>query len=222
MLLSIFIITITINGQVLLKPVYAAKNPETLELLRIEMTPESTRLFLSVENRITGGYFCTDRRTYLYLPDNKRLRLIKAEGITYCPELYKFYTTGEKLLFDLTFPAIPEGTKWFDLVEQCGGNCYWMYGITFDNELNKSIDEAFAMIERKESEKALDAIIIITDNIDNKNYGVEGLLYVTIIKLLNEMGKDTEATEWYRKMKTSEAPHLQLFIKYLEDMGIKY
>jgi len=220
--LAFCVITITIQGQVFPKPFYAAKDPETLEIHRIELTNESTIIYLSVENRITGGYFCTDRRTYLYLPDNKRLRLLKAEGIPYCPELHKFVSAGEKLHFELVFPPLSPGTKWIDLVEQCGANCFWVYGIILDEELNRKLDEVFRITSGGKPEENILVFRRLLQEIDSGNYGIEGMLYYNIINAALEAGDTIEAGVWYKRLGESDAPRKEQYLKLLNERGIKF
>jgi hypothetical protein len=205
LLLSAFL-PASLFSQTYIRPNYGMKSHETLEVIRIEAAPQGTTIYLSLENKITGGYFCTDKRTYIIYPDGSRSRMIKASGIPYCPELHKFYAVGEKLHFELTFPPLKEGTKWIDLVEQCGGNCYWVYGITLDNELNRRIDEIFnAASNGKPADNMLLFRKFLEEN-DNLNPGIEGLLYVNIINAAIEAGDRVAAEVWYKRLAASDAP----------------
>jgi len=212
----------TILSQTIAKPNYALKSHETLEIKKIEIEPEATTFYLSIENRTTGGYFCTDRDVFIIYPDKSRSKLISSNGIPVCPDTYKFKTIGEKLDFVLRFPPLKQGTEWIDLIEDCTDNCFSFYCVILDPDLNKSIDDAFVLIENGELDGALAAFIDIAEEIDNNNPGVEGLLYVNIITLANETGNSAKASEWYQRMISSEAPRLQLFIKHLNSQGIKY
>ena len=42
-----------------------------------------------------------------------------------------------------------------NLIEDCQQNCFSFYGIILDNNLNKKIDDAFALAENNEPAKAL-------------------------------------------------------------------
>jgi len=220
-LFSVFLPS-SLLSQTYIKPNYGMKSHETLELIRIEINPQGTTTYLTLENRITGGYFCTDRRTYIIYPDGSRSRMIKASGIPYCPELHKFYAVGEKLHFELTFPPLKEGTKWIDLVEQCGSNCYYVYGIVLDNELNRKIDEVFSAAS---SGTPGDNILLfrrLLEETDSLNLGTEGLLYVNIINAAIEAGDNVEAAVWYKRLASSGAPRAAEYLKMLNDRGIKF
>lgn len=211
-----------INGQVFNKPFYASKSPETLELLRVVMSPQATTLYFTLENRITGGYFCTDRRTYLIYPNGKKSRMIKASGIPYCPELHKFYLVGEKLHFELIFPPLPPETKWVDLVEQCGGNCYWIYGIVLDDELNKKLYELFKAAEVAGPEENINLFRRFLDEAGVRNHGIEGMIYYNLINASLDAGDKVEAMIWYNRLNRSDVPRKEEYIKMLNEKGIKF
>jgi len=213
-------LSVPMAGQTYLKPFYSSKTPETIELLRIETSPQSTTLYLSVENRIAGGYFCTDRRTYLYLPDKTRLRLTKASGIPYCPELHKFLSVGEKLQYELVFPPLPEKTKWVDVVEECGANCYAIYGIVLDNELNNRLERLFSEAAVKTPGENITLFSQFLK--ENTNPGVDGLLYVNIINAAVDAGNKVEAAVWYKRLVSSDVPRRDVYIRLLNDKGIKF
>jgi hypothetical protein len=203
-------------------PNCALKSHETLEITKVEIMTQKTVLYMSVENRITGGYFCADENIFIVYPDGTRSKLISSKGIPVCPDSYKFKTIGEKLYFTLTFPAMKHNTDWFDLIEDCTENCFSFYGVILDNDLNKKIDDAFLLVGKGNPAKALTSFIDIAETTDTKNSGVEGLLYISIIKLAKETGDTAKASEWYNKLKLSGIPRLESYIKNLDSQGIKY
>jgi hypothetical protein len=214
---------ITGSSQTFLKPNFSLKSHETLDIIKAEIKPEATIFYMSIENRrIGGGSFCADKNIYLIYPDGKKSKLKSSSGIPVCPNTYKFKTPGEKLEFVLTFPPLKEGTRWIDVVEDCSDNCFSFYGITLNNDLNKRIDDAFALAEKDEPVKALIGFIDIAEEIDKNDRGIEGLLYINIIKLAKETGDNARAEKWYQKFKLSDAPRLATYVKYLNDQGIKY
>jgi hypothetical protein len=223
-LLIILLVTILQSGfsQLIEQPNYALKSHETLEISKVKITPDETVLYLTIENRLDSGTFCADRNIYLINSDGEKLRLKKASGIPVCPDSYKFKSIGEKLLFSLEFPSLKTGTKWVDLIEDCTSNCFWFYGVTLDNELNKKLDEAFSLASKA---KPADNILLfktILDSIDNQNLGVEGLLYINIINAAIEDADNVNTIVWYKRLASSHAPRLSYYIKYLNDRGIKY
>ncbi|MZP55104.1 MAG: hypothetical protein GT600_06620 [Bacteroidales bacterium] len=198
------------------------KSHETLVINRIDAASESTTIHLTIENRIEGGTFCADRNIYIVHPDGTRAKLISSEGIPVCPESHRFTSIGEKLDFTLTFPPIKLSTDWIDLIEDCRDNCFYFYGITLDSDLNKKIDELFRFAENGESFKALDGFIELLRETDSRNNGIEGLLYVNIIKLAGDSGNPEQAAEFYKRLRSSGVPGLKHYLQYLNDQGIKY
>lgn len=211
-----------LHSQTFINPNYSLKSHETLNIIKVEARPEATFFYMSIENRIPNGTFCADKNIYLIYPDGKKIRIESASGIPVCPDTHKFRAPGEKLEFMLTFPPLRSGTKWIDLIEECSDNCFSFYGVTLDNDLNKRIDEAFSLGENDETARALISFITIADEIEKANLGIEGLIYINIIKLSVESGDEKKAEEWYKKFKLSDAPRLSEYIKYLNDQGFKY
>jgi hypothetical protein len=220
----VLFVTGTINtfSQTILRPNFALKSHETLEISKIETTSEATVLYMSIENRISGGAFCADKNIFLISPVEGRISIKEVKGIPLCPENYKFSRIGEKLEFTLVFPPLNHGTEWIDLVEDCSSNCFSFYGITLNSDLNKKLDEAFSLTEKGETAKAISLYISILENLNNKKSGIEGSLFTYIITLATESGDKAGAEEWYKKMLSSMAPRLELYIINLNSRGIKY
>jgi hypothetical protein len=209
-------------SQTLINPNYALKSHETLEISKVEIITEKTIFNLTIENRIEGGNFCADKNIFMILPDGSRLKLKKATNIPACPDSYKFKSIGEKLQFSLEFPPLKQGIKWVDIVEECASNCFWFFGITLDNDLNKKLDDTFELASKG---KPADNIVLfknLLEGIDSQNLGIEGLLYINIINVAAEEGDKVNATVWYKRLASSYAPRVNEFIKYLNDKGIKY
>ena len=219
-LLNFFVVTG--YTQTYIKPNYALKSHETLEITKIDLSAQKTVIFLSIENRITGGYFCANKNLFIIYPDGTRSRLTSSKGISVCPDAYKFKTIGEKLDFELTFPPLKKDTQWIDLVEDCTENCFSFYGVCLNTNLNKEIDDASVLAESHEPAKALMSFIKIADTIDNNNSGIKGMIYLNIIELAKETGNISKATEWYNKLKSSDIPRNSLYIKNLNSQGIIY
>jgi hypothetical protein len=177
---------------------------------------------MSVENKIAGGYFCADKNIYILYPDGTKSKLISSKGIPTCPEAHKFKAVGEKLNFELTFPALMPGLKWIDIVEDCSDNCFSFYGVCLDNNLNKKIDEASDLAEKNETAKALVSFTELAASPDNMKSGMNGLIYVSLVKLAKETGDKAKAAEWYAKLKSSGIPRKDLYLKNLNAQGISY
>ena len=219
-----FLVTcfVNINSQTFNHPNIGLKSHETLEISKVEISPQNTLIFLSVENRITGGYFCADKNIFILYPDGTRSKLTTSKGIPVCPDSYKFKTIGEKLNFELTFPPLKPGTQWIDLIEDCSDNCFSFFGVCLNTDLYKRIDEASVLAENEKPAEALMNFIKIAGTIDSKNSGIEGLIYINIIKLAKETNNIQKASEWYSKLKLSGIPRNDLYIKHLNSQGIIY
>jgi hypothetical protein len=215
-------IILTGYSQTTLKPNYGLKSHETLEISKIVVTAQKTQIFLSIENKIEGGYFCADKNIFIIYPDGSRSKVMSSNGIPVCPGSYKFKTVGEKLSFELTFASLKKDTQWIDLTEECSQNCFSFYGICLNNDLNKQIDDASVLAESKEPAKALISFLKIANSNEIKNSGVEGLVYLNIITLYRTTGNDPNAADWYGKLKASYIPRKDEYIKNLNSQGISY
>jgi hypothetical protein len=211
-----------IFSQIYVQPNYALKSHETLEISKVDVTSEKTVLYMSVENRIQGGNFCADRNIYIIGPEGEKLKLIKASGIPVCPDNYKFINIGEVLKFTLEFPPLNTGIKWIDIVEECANNCFWIYGITLDNDLNKRLNDIFTRASKGKPAENIVLFKTLLDSIGNKNLGIEGSLYINIINAATEDADNLNRIVWYKRLTTSHVPRLSQYIKYLNDKGIKY
>jgi hypothetical protein len=209
-------------SQIITQPNFAMKSHETLEILKIVTTPNNTLIYMSVENRRDGGYFCADKNIFILYPDGTRSKLIKAEGIPACPENYKFKAIGEKLGFTLLFPPLKPSTEWIDLIEDCSDNCFSFYGVTLDNDLNKSLDEAFAAASTGKPEEYIMLFRKILESVDSKDLGIEGSLYINIISAAYDAGDKVEAAVWYKRLLSSHAPRLSQYVRFLNAKGIKF
>ena len=209
-------------SQVVIQPNSALKSHETLDISKVEITSEKTMISLLVVNRKVDGTFCADRNISIVYPDGEKIKSLKATGIPACPDEYKFKSIGEKLQFIIEFPPLKTGTQWFDIIEECSSNCFWFYGVTLNSDLNKKLDEAFALASK--GKPAANAILFrnILEEIDSQNVGIEGLLYVNIINAAVEDADKVNAMLWYKRLASSHAPRTNEYIKYLNDKGIKF
>jgi hypothetical protein len=108
----------SLQAQIIIRPNYGLKIPETLEISRIETSPQKTVVYLNIENRIKDGYFCADKNIYIVYSDGTKSKMISSKGIPNCPATYKFKSIGEKLNFELTFPSIKRGTHSIDIIDR--------------------------------------------------------------------------------------------------------
>lgn len=224
-ILSIILLVTTLQSsfsQLVEQLNYALKSHETLEISKVEITPDETVLYLTIENRIEGGNFCADKNIFIIYPDGTRSKLTSSNGIPVCPETYKFKTIGEKLQFTLDFPPLKTGTKWIDIIEDCNENCFSFYGVTLNSELNTKINEALSLAEKGETTKAIAIYKNILESPVGPDQGIKGGIYTDIITLSLEIGDKAGAGEWYKRMLSSNVPRLQLYVRNLNSRGIKF
>ncbi|HKJ80726.1 MAG TPA: hypothetical protein VJ954_01780 [Ignavibacteriaceae bacterium] len=203
-------------------PNVGLKSHKTLEILKIESTPENTTIFFSIENRIAGGAFCADRNIYIIYPDGTRLPVVSSKGIPRCPDSYKFKKIGEKLNFTLTFPALQPGTGWIDIKEDCSDNCFSFYGVLLNNALNARIDEAVSLVDKGEVDTAIGLYKSIIETAEPTGNGITGSLYADLISLLVNKGYTAMAKDYYNRLVNSSVPAKQLYVQNLGSRGIKF
>lgn len=221
-LLLIFMAGInSVFSQTISSPNSALKSHETLDIVKIELSPDKTEICLKIENRITGGSFCADRKINIVYPDGTKSLLTSSKGIPVCPDAYKFKSPGEKLDFVLAFPPLKEGTKSIDLIEDCESNCFSFIEILLDNDLNKKINDAFILAENKEPARSLLTFTRLAEETSD-NTAAEGLLYINIIRLSVMTGNSVRAQEYYKKLQSSGLAHKDLYLAHLNSLGIKY
>ncbi len=220
----IFLFTGLVSGipQTVLHPNIALKSHSTLDITKVVMSEKKTDIYLNIENRITGGNFCADKNIYMIYPDGTREHLISSSGIPVCPDTYNFKSVGEKLDFVLTFPYLREGVGSINLIEDCPDNCFSLYGIVLNDNLNREIDQAFSLAENDEPAKALVSFAGIAGENGNVNPGAAGLLYLNIVQLYRTTGNSVKAAEWYKKLESSGLPETAIYVKYLNSLGIRY
>jgi len=66
------------------------------------------------------------------------------------------------------------------------------------------------------------SFIKIAEEIGKNNSGIEGLIYSNIIYLANKTNNIPKASEWYYKLKSTNIPRSELYIKHLNSQGIIY
>lgn len=91
-----------------------------------------------------------------------------------------------------------------------------------DADLNSKIDEAYTLAESGETDKAVSAYTKIIEDNTGRSRSIDGALYTDLITLFSKSGDTASAKQWYQKMLDSRIPGLELYIKNLNYMGIKY
>jgi hypothetical protein len=218
----LFLTSVIAKSQVYYSPAIGLKSHETMEVMKVELSPEKAVIYLSVENRIKGGEFCADKNIFISYPDGSRSRMIKSNGIPQCPASYKFKKIGEKLEFSLTFPPLKAGTGWVDLIEDCNNNCFSVYGILFNADMSRKINEAVLYVDKGELDTAIGLYTSLISQAGTAEAGIAGSLYVDLIELLVRKGYKAQAADYYKKLVSSVIPRKELYLNNLNSRGIKF
>jgi hypothetical protein len=207
--------TTAISAQTIDNPNFGLKSHPTLDIQSVVTTSSSTTLLMVIENKSLDGTFCADRNIYLILSDGKRLKIRSAEGIPRCPDAYIFKSFGERLSFSLTFPPLPEGTMWFDVLEDCNDNCFSFTGVILDPLLNKEIDNAYSLEIAGKYGEASAEFEKLLPVMSGTGSGYEGAVYWNLIHLAKLSGNKEKADEFTQKLINSNAAKKE---KYLENL----
>lgn len=218
---ALALLTVTAASQTILNPNYGLKSPRSAGLVKVTFAEGSTEVEVSITSEIDNAWFCIDRSTYIIRPDGMRLKLKGLKGLPYCPATHRFSKPGEKVTVTLTFP--PTGVMpWFSIVEECGEGCLSFRGVVTDSDLNRKLDEAYALIDRGEEAAAYGIFEQLLTVSDSLNTGIEGALFSTLVTLDHKSGRTVAAKRWYERMLTSGAPDLGLYLESLRVQGIEF
>ena len=213
--------TVAAASQTVLKPNYGLKSPRSAELVKVSFSEGSTVVQVSITSEIDNAWFCIDRKTYLVRPDGTRLRLTDLQGLPYCPATHRFSKPGEKVTVTMTFPSTGV-MPWFSLIEECGEGCLSFRGVVTDSDLNRRLDEAYALVDKGEEAAAYNIFEQLLLESDSLNTGIEGALFTTLVTLDHKSGRTVAARRWYERMLTSGAPDLGLYLESLRVQGVEF
>jgi hypothetical protein len=209
-------VLVSLYPQTIARPNFALKSHPTLEIESVVLTGSSTTLFMAIENKSMDGTFCADKNIFIILPEGKRLKIKEARDIPRCPDSYVFKTFGEKLYFSLIFPALPKGTQWFDLIEDCDDACFSINSVIMDAGLNQKIDHAFSLLESGEREKASMEFERLLPDFSGKKCPYEGAIYWNLVQIARQMGDEKKAAGWLELLRNSDNPLKERFIENLK------
>jgi hypothetical protein len=215
------IIPLSLHSQVIPEPNYGLKSHETLTIEKVELRRDATIISFSIENKIEGGAFCIDRRTYIVDPSGNRYRMIRATGIPLCPTNHNFTAPGDTLAFQLTFPPLAGNPAYIDIREECTEHCFSFYGLTLDEYINSRFDEPFSMLRRGDITRAIGRFEAVSEIVANHS-GLSALALYNIVKLSHDAGDEEKAAEWYQKLNTMRQAIGKVYIEQLNLQGITY
>lgn len=200
-------------------PNYSLKSPETLEIIEVELTPSSTIIRASIENRVENGYFCLDENTFIVLPGGKKHKMTGVVGLPLCPDQHHFSKKGEKVYFSMTFPPLPGGTGWFDIIEECGEGCLSMYGLTLDKEVNNIMNDAFDLLDAGDRPGAIASFEKALLILRKQNHGLLGSVYINLVSLYDHEGLDCKVEQLLYEINNSVFPYRSMVIANLRAIG---
>ena len=101
-----------------------------LKIKRVQITQAQTIVELEYDNSVNGsGWMTISPNTYIVsFNTGKKYSMIRAEGIPIEPQKYYFNSAYEKVQFKLIFPALPQNTTKFNLIES-ESSSWKFYGI---------------------------------------------------------------------------------------------
>lgn len=208
-----------VRAQEIIQPNYGLKNPETIEVIRVRITTAQTLVDMSIQNQVSGGYFCIDENTYLEYGRGNKLKMKSVSGLPLCPSKYEFSSIGEKVYFTLVFDKLPEGVECFDIVEYCGDNCFSILAINLDEDINEKINKAFNSMDRLEAEKAIEIFRELLPSLQSSGHGLTGSIYLNLVELLAANKRDDELRQLLNDFKTASMPHKQRYLEILRNLG---
>lgn len=101
-----------------------------LKIKRVQITQAQTIVELEYDNSVNGsGWITISPNTYIVsFNTGKEYSMIRAEGIPIEPQKHYFNSAYEKVQFKLIFPALPQNTTKFNLIES-ESSSWKFYGI---------------------------------------------------------------------------------------------
>ena len=200
-LLYMLVASVMVFSQEITKPNFAlATHPMVID--KIIVSDSAVLVTITLKNKIKGGKFCANEIMYIQeLKRKKKAYLLKATGIPVCPEEYKFEKPGDELTFDLEFFGFYEIPKYINIVEDCNNNCFTIYGVIIDQQMNDDINMGFGFYKSGN----LDLSVASFEKAVNENPDYPfGYLFEDIIDIYAELKDFEKAKEWYKRFSSSD------------------
>jgi hypothetical protein len=199
-----FLFQFNTNSQIYEHPNFSFSSHETLELERVEVDANQTRVYFSILNRKLGGTFCMDTSTYIKNSlGSEEYKLLESIGVPDCPDVHKFSIVGKKLSFILVFPPISKEIRYIDIIENCQVACLSVRYVLLDTIINKRINEALSLYESRKLKESLAAFenLLLSSN-DNVS-PVFGTIYLYMMSINYELGQSKEIRRLYDDLEQS-------------------
>ncbi len=207
-----------VAAQEVVNPNYGLKNPRTLEIIRIQLKDDQTLVDFSLTNEIEGGYFCISKNTFIEYGNGKKKKLNNLTGLPYCPETYKFSAAGEKVYFTMKFDKIQGSPEWFDIIEYAGENSLSVLALTTDRNINERVNAAFSAMDRMEPEKAIKIFSSLLPELQAKQHGLTGSVYINLAELYSANNMNDELDRLLLDFESAAMPHKKECRTVLENM----
>lgn len=182
------------NPNVAIKPI------ATLSVYKIQRTKESTRVTLRIRNQNQVPPFAlpSDKLLLRTTGEPEAYRMIGSENAPILPKKHVFSFKDEVLEFTLIFPPMPDPVKYLDIVQEDGGEQFYLQGIILDTDMNNEIARGFREAQNGNNIAALEAFKNVAEM---DPYFEFGLAHFNVIYLLAAQKNWKEAGEWYKKFK---------------------
>lgn len=212
-----------LSSQLVIQPSIESKTHPSMTIDSIVMTEMSTTCYFQIENQNTEGnaWFCADKDILLVeLSTGRKHQLIKASGIPVCPDVYNFKHAGERLFFNLEFPAIEYAEGEIDIIEQCADNCFSFKNIILDVALNEEIRLFENGVSLFQQEKYREALSLF-GHLKNSAYKEQNHYAYTryIIPVIHfKLGDKKNAKSSYIELKAAVIPQKQYFLNKIHEI----
>ena len=111
--------------KIIKKPSYKTTKSNTrCFITKIECDEDMTKVYCEYSTEQFGGWVMISPNTYIVTGNGNKLKITKALGIPFAPRKQN-YNTLTTIEFSLVFPALPNGTTQFDLIEP--GDSDWRF-----------------------------------------------------------------------------------------------
>ncbi len=190
----------SLSAQEITKPNFAlATHPMVID--KISVSDSSVNMTITLENKISNGSFCVNDVLFIQeIPDNKKAYVRKTTGIPVCPKTHKFSKPGEKLTFELEFFGFHDIPKYLNVIEDCTDNCFTIFGVIVDPQMNHDIDMGFGFYKSGNPELSIASFEKAVN--EHPDYPF-GYLYENIIDIYAELKDYDKAAEWFLKLSGS-------------------
>jgi hypothetical protein len=189
-----------LSGQMVVNPNISEKPLPTLSIPKVVTDGSTTTITIRITNSKQLAPFSIKTRELFIRPvsDQNVLNLIRADMAPFAPEKHIFTSLNEVFEFTLVFPALPKGTKYFDILDKLAKHEFYIQGVILDPKLNEMMTRGFDLFGRGDGNGALKAF---TEFVNSDLYFEYGVAHFNIIYLLTVSNRIPEAQEWYDKWK---------------------